>query len=237
MENLISYWQHLPYHISPNIFSLGSFHLRYYSLMYLVAFFLTYVLVTYRLKSEDFDYSLETIQDFFLWGMLGLIIGARFGYVLFYNPVHYLRHPWEIVLPFDFSQGLRFVGITGMSYHGGVIGIVISALVFCYKRGVNFWDLADLFCPTFPLGYTFGRLGNFINGELFGRATTVPWGMFFPTAPNRELRHPSQLYEAFFEGIVLFIVLWSLRKRRPFRGFHLAVYIIGYGIAGRVSFS
>ena len=117
--------------------------------MYLVAFFLTYVLVSYRLKTENFDYSLETIQDFFLWGMLGLIIGARFGYVLFYNPVYYLRHPWEIVLPFDFSQGLRFVGITGMSYHGGVIGIVISALLFCHKRGSSAAKVS-LESPTNP---------------------------------------------------------------------------------------
>ena len=229
MQNLIGYWQELPSHISPNILTIGAFQLRYYSLMYLVAFFLTYVLVAYRLKKEDFPYSPETIQDFFLWGMLGLIVGARLGYALFYNPGYYLRHPLEIILPLDFSQGIRFVGISGMSYHGGVAGIVIAALIFCHKKAINFWELADLFCPIFPLGYTFGRIGNFINGELFGRVTNVPWGMYFPLAPTRELRHPSQLYEAFFEGIVLFIILWAWRKKRPFTGFQLALYIIGYG--------
>ncbi len=229
MNNLIDAWQHLPYHLSPNLITLGSFQLRYYSLMYLVAFSLTYILVSYRLKNEDFAYNLETIQDFFLWGILGLIGGARLGYALFYNFGYYLRHPLEIILPLDFSHGIHFVGLSGMSYHGGVIGIVIAALIFCHKRRINFWNLADLFSPAFPLGYTFGRLGNFINGELFGRATTVPWGMYFPLDPSHELRHASQLYEAFFEGIVLFVFLWILRKKRPFAGLQLALYIIGYG--------
>jgi len=230
MENLIHYWQALPSHINPNIITIGAFQLRYYSLMYLVAFFLTYKLVSYRLEREDFNYSLETIQDFFVWGIFGLIIGARLGYVLFYNPLYYLRHPLEIILPLSFSQGIRFVGISGMSYHGGALGVIISALIFCHKRGINFWNFADLFCPTFPLGYTFGRIGNFINGELFGRVTTSPWGMFFPFAPSHELRHPSQLYEAFFEGVVLFVVLWIMRKKKSFAGIHIALYIIGYGI-------
>lgn len=230
MGNWITRWQELPYHISPNIFTIGAFQMRYYGLMYLAAFFVTYALVSHRLKREAFSYSIETIQDFFLWGIAGLIIGARLGYVLFYNPAYYLRHPMEIVLPFDFSHGMRFVGISGMSYHGGVLGIIVAASIFCRKRGINFWDLADLFCPAFPLGYTFGRIGNFINGELFGRTTTVFWGMFFPLSPDRELRHPSQLYEAFFEGIALFLILWSLRKKRPFAGLHLALYIIGYGL-------
>ena len=230
MENLIHYWQELPSHINPNIITIGAFQLRYYSLMYLAAFFLTYQLVSYRLKREDFNYSLETIQDFFVWGIFGLVVGARLGYVLFYNPLYYLRHPLEIILPLSFSQGIRFVGISGMSYHGGALGVIISALIFCNKRGINFWNFADLFCPTFPLGYTFGRIGNFINGELFGRVTTSPWGMFFPFAPSHELRHPSQLYEAFFEGVVLFVVLWIMRKKKSFAGVHIALYIIGYGI-------
>jgi phosphatidylglycerol---prolipoprotein diacylglyceryl transferase len=230
MEDFINYWQHLPYKVNPNVFTFGAFQLRYYSLMYLVAFFFTYVLVSYRLKRDDFAYAPETIQDFFLWGILGLIFGARLGYVLFYNPVYYLRHPLEIILPLDFSHGIRFAGISGMSYHGGVLGIVVLSLIFCRKNRIDFWNLADLFCPTFPLGYTFGRIGNFINGELYGRTTAVSWGMFFPYAPSHELRHPSQLYEAFFEGIVLFIILWLLRKRRPFVGFHLALYIMGYGL-------
>ena len=230
MENLIRWWQELPYHISPTIVAFGPLQVRYYGMMYLVAFFVTYALVSQRLRHENFNYSIETIQDLFLWGIAGLIIGGRLGYVFIYNPVYYLRNPLEIVLPFDFSQGMRFVGISGMSYHGGALGMFIATFIFCRKNGINIWDAADLFCPAFPLGYTFGRMGNFINGELYGRITTVPWGMYFPMSPGRELRHPSQLYEAFFEGVVLFLILWSLRKKRPFPGFHLALYIMGYGI-------
>jgi phosphatidylglycerol:prolipoprotein diacylglycerol transferase len=229
MGQWIDTWQNLPSHISQNILEFGSFQVRYYSLMYLVAFLLTYVLVSYRVKDEKYDYSTETIQDCFLWIILGLIFGARLGYVFFYNFEYYLQHPLEILLPFDFSHGIRFVGISGMSYHGGALGVLIAAILFCRNRQIDFWRLADLFCPAIPLGYTFGRIGNFINGELFGRVTSVSWGMYFPFDATHQLRHPSQLYEAFFEGIVLFIVLWSIRKKSPFEGFILSLYLIGYG--------
>ncbi|HPK53407.1 MAG TPA: prolipoprotein diacylglyceryl transferase, partial [Smithellaceae bacterium] len=141
-----------------------------------------------------------------------------------------LQHPLEIILPFDFSAGIKFTGLSGMSYHGGVIGVVAVSTYFCIKRKINFWYFADLFAPAIPLGYTFGRIGNFINGELFGRATAVPWGMYFPLDPTHKLRHPSQLYEAFFEGIVLFLFLWLIRKKSRFDGFLLGLYICGYGL-------
>jgi len=230
MGNWIDIWQHIPAHISPNLFEIGAFQIRYYSLMYLVAFFVTYVLVSYRIKNEGYDYSQETIQDFFIWAVVGLILGARFGYVLFYHFDYYMRHPLEILLPFDFNQGFRFVGISGMSYHGGAVGVLVAAVVFCRKHTIDFWNFADLFCPAIPLGYTFGRIGNFINGELYGRVTDAAWGMYFPLDPTHELRHPSQLYEAFLEGIVLFIILWSLRKKKNFDGFFFSLYLIGYGL-------
>ncbi len=230
MNNLIAAWQHLPEHMSPSILQIGSFQLRYYSLMYLIAFFFTYVLVMYRIKREDYRYTAETIQDFFFWGISGLLIGARLGYVLFYNLGYYLRHPWEVVLPFSFEGGIHFVGISGMSYHGGAIGVLVAALIFCRSYEIRFWNFADLFCPAIPLGYTFGRIGNFINGELFGRAATVPWGMYFPLDASHRLRHPSQLYEALFEGVLLFIVLWSVRKKSPFEGFLFSFYFFGYGL-------
>jgi len=172
---------------------------------------------------------METIQNAFIWIITGLILGARLGYVFFYNFGHYLQHPLEILLPFDFSDGLRFVGISGMSYHGGALGVFLAAILFCRRYGIPFWNLADLVSPAVPLGYTFGRIGNFINGELYGRATTVPWGMYFPLDPYGQLRHPSQLYEAFFEGLFLFAILWGIRKKSPFDGFLLSLYIIGYG--------
>jgi phosphatidylglycerol:prolipoprotein diacylglycerol transferase len=223
-------WQHIPFHIHPNLFEFGAFQIRYYSVMYLVAFSLTYILVLYRIRKEHYEYSAETVQDYFVWAVLGLILGARLGYVLFYNLSYYLHHPLEIFLPFEFANGIRFVGISGMSYHGGAIGVLLSSLIFCRRHHIDFWRFADLFIPAIPLGYTFGRIGNFINGELYGRATTVPWGMIFPADSLQLIRHPSQLYEAFFEGLVLFAVLWMIRKKSPFDGFLLAFYVIGYGL-------
>ncbi|WP_408998876.1 prolipoprotein diacylglyceryl transferase [Syntrophus buswellii] len=229
MDSFLLFWQYLPAKLRPELFSIGSFSVRYYSLMYLVAFFLTYVLVMYRIRKERFSYSSETIQDLLLWTILGLIVGARLGYVLFYNFSYYLSHPLEILLPFEFSGGIRFVGISGMSYHGGAIGVLLATLIFCRKRAISFWNILELFSPAVPLGYTFGRIGNFINGELYGRMTDVPWGMYFPLDSLHQLRHPSQLYEAFFEGLVLFAVLWSIRRRSPFDGFLFVAYLFGYG--------
>jgi phosphatidylglycerol:prolipoprotein diacylglycerol transferase len=230
LSDFVNFWQHLPSRIDPNIFQIGSFQVRYYSLMYIVAFALTYFLVVYRLQKEKFPYTRETIQDFMLWAIIGVILGGRLGYVLFYNFEYYLRHPSEIFLPFDFSHGIRFVGISGMSYHGGLVGLIAAAVIFCRKYRIAFWNMADLFAPAVPLGYTFGRIGNFINGELWGRATTVPWGMYFPLDGSGLLRHPSQLYEAFFEGVLLFAVLWGLREKRYFEGFFVALYVAGYGL-------
>lgn len=230
MESFINTWQYLPYHIKPYLFSIGSFQLRYYSLMYLVGFAIVYFLTIYRLKKEQYEYPVETLQDYLIWAMLAMIVGARLGEVFFYNFGYYLRNPLEIFLPFSFSDGIRFTGISGMSYHGGVIAIILVSVFFLRKRGINFWNFADLIVPSIPLGYTFGRIGNFTNGELFGRVTTMPWGMYFPLDMTHSLRHPSQLYEAFFEGIFLFIVLWAMRKKKYFDGFLLSLYIFGYGL-------
>ena len=230
MDAFFLFWQHLPETLRPELFSIGSFQVRYYSLMYLAAFCLTYVLVMHRVKKEGHSFSGETIQDLLLWAILGLVVGARLGYVVFYNPGYFLRHPLEIFLPFEFSNGITFTGISGMSYHGGLIGILIAAWLYARRNGLDLRDLADLYIPGIPLGYTFGRLGNFINGELYGRITAAPIGMYFPLAPEKALRHPSQLYEAFFEGVFLFAVLWSVRKARAPRGAMLAFYLAGYGV-------
>ncbi len=232
MDGFLLWWQHLPQHMDPVIFQIGSFRLQYYGLMYIVAFAVTYFLARYRIKHEDrFEMDVEQLQGLMTAMILGLIIGGRLGYVLFYNFSYYLSHPLEIILPFEFSNGFRFTGITGMSYHGGLIGVVLAAVIFGRKNDLAFFHMADLIVPCIPLGYTFGRLGNFINGELYGRLTTHPIGMVFPLAPGAGLRHPSQLYEAFFEGIVLFVVLWMLRKRvtRP-QGAMLGLYLMGYGL-------
>ena len=223
-----NWWHNLPEYINPNIIEIGSFHIRYYGLMYIIAFAVVYLLVLFRLNNEKFEYSREIIQRFLAWCFLGVVLGGRLGHVL-YEFRYYAANPFEIFLPFDFSNGLHFTGYSGMSFHGGLIGVILVTIVFCYRNKINIWRFADLFSPAVPLGYTFGRLGNFINGELYGRITNVPWGMYFPLDPARQLRHPSQLYEAFGEGIILFIILWSLRKVKYFDGFLFSLYLIGYG--------
>jgi len=223
-------WQNLPERMNPVIFQIGWFKVQYYGLMYIIAFALIYYLVKYRVKHEKrFDVSVNQIQDLSIMIILGLIIGARLGYVLFYNLTYYLGNPLEIILPFNFSNGITFTGISGMSYHGGAIGVIIASLLYIRKEGLNFWEMSDLYVPVIPLGYTFVRIGNFINGELYGRITSSPIGMYFPFAPGSELRHPSQLYEAFFEGVFLFAVLAYLRKHQWPRGAMIAFYLIGYG--------
>ncbi len=228
-DQFINFWQHLPENIKPYIFQIGEFQLRYYGLMYIVAFAVVYLLSLYRLKHEDYDYPKEAVENYFVWAILGLMLGARIGYVVFYNFTYYASHPLEIILPFSLSGGFHFTGLAGMSYHGGLIGVTTATAMFCNKYKIRFWRFVDFLIPSIPLGYTFGRIGNFINGELFGRITSAKWGMYFPGDMTNQLRHPSQLYEAFFEGIFLFIILWSIRKKRFFDGFFLGLYIIGYG--------
>lgn len=229
MDQLIYFWQHIPEHIKPYIFQIGQFQVRYYGLMYILGFATVYFLSLYRLKKENFNYPRVLIENYFMWAIIGLMIGARTGYVLFYNLSYYLDHPLEIILPFSFKGGFHFTGLAGMSYHGGLIGVLVATAIFCHKNNINYLRFVDFLIPSVPLGYTFGRIGNFINGELYGRVTSLPWGMYFPLDPTGRLRHPSQLYEAFFEGIFLFLLLWSIRKKEVFDGFFLAVYIIGYG--------
>lgn len=230
MNEFWYWWQHIPERLDPVLFQVGPLKIQYYGLMYIIAFAVSYALVVYRVKREKgFHISPPQVEPLTTAMILGVILGGRLGYVLFYNFPYYLRHPLEIFLPFQFSDGLRFTGISGMSYHGGLIGVIIATVVYIRKHRLDFREVGDLYAPVVPLGYTFGRLGNFINGELYGRITAQPIGMFFPEAPGNVLRHPSQLYEAFFEGIFLFLVLWFLRRRVRIRGVMLALYLIGYG--------
>lgn len=231
MDEFLIWWQHLPEIINPVIFGIGSFKLQYYGLMYVLAFAITFFLILFRIKQEKgFEITSDQVKDLTTLMMVGVIIGARLGYVFFYNLSYYLKHPLEIILPFEFSNGITFTGISGMSYHGGLIGVVLCGWIYAHRTALNLRQLADLYTPVIPLGYTFGRIGNFINGELFGRVTSSSIGMYFPLAPGSELRHPSQLYEAFFEGIFLFVVLWSIRKIKKPPGAMLAFYLIGYGV-------
>lgn len=231
MDAFLHGWQHLPEQMNPVLFQIGSFRIQYYGLMYLVAFAVAYGLAVFRIRHEDrFRMSGETLLNLITALIFGLIIGARLGYVVFYNFTYYLHHPLEIILPFQFSDSIRFTGITGMSYHGGLIGTVIAMIIFTRKNKLGFFHTTDLIVPCIPLGYTFGRIGNFINGELYGRVTELSIGMYFPYSPGFDRRHPSQLYEAFFEGIVLFIVLWTVKGRVKTTGAMLALYLMGYGL-------
>ncbi len=231
MTEIIQWWQQLPGRMSPVLIGIGPLQVRYYGLMYLAAFATVYFLVQYRIRNEDgFAISKQQVTDLITAMIIGLILGARLGYVFFYNAGYYLIHPLEIILPFEFSNGIRFIGISGMSYHGGLIGVALATGYYCRRNKVSFWETADLFLPAIPLGYTFGRIGNFINGELYGRITTSPIGMRFPAAPGSDLRHPSQLYEAFFEGIFLFCILWFTRRLPKPAGVSLGMYLLGYGL-------
>jgi len=233
MENGFAlWWQTLPSRIDPFIVEIGSFRIGWYGMMYVAAYVAYYMISSYRIRREGLGgdlYTEEVLQDFLLWSAFGLIVGARLGYVLFYNFGYYMSHPLEIILPFDPSTG-RYTGISGMSYHGGLIGTVLASVVYFRRRGLRFLRFADDFVVGIPLGYIFGRLGNFINGELYGRATDMPWGMYFPSDHAHILRHPSQLYEAFLEGAVLFAVLWAIRNRKFAKGLRFPIYIAGYGV-------
>lgn len=226
----------IPYpHIDPEIVRIGPVALRWYGLMYVAGFVSSYLLVKYQVKKMQDESaargrgaagkkrSAAAVPDIFLdavytYLVVGLVLGARLGYVLFYDPGNYLKHPFEI---FAVWRG-------GMSFHGGMIGSLAAGYLCCRKYGVDFWTAADLVIVTAPLGLGFGRLGNFINAELYGRVTDAPWAMVFPGGGPFP-RHPSQLYELALEGVLLFIILWLLKDRKRFTGAMTAAFLMLYG--------
>lgn len=229
--SFINLYQSLPMHLNPIAFRIGFFPIGWYSLMYVAGFLTVYFLLKWRLKNDQkiFNFSIYDLENFIFFSILGVILGGRIGYVLFYAPGYFLLHPLEIISPID-SMG-NFIGIYGMSYHGGAIGLIFASILFAKKYKINFWKLADFVVPAIPAGYFFGRIGNFLNGELYGRLTSSSWGMYFynPNFISWELRIPSQLLEALFEGLILFGVLWILRNKRYLHGIFLELYLIGYG--------
>lgn len=219
---MLYFYQHLPEHISSIAFTIGSFKIYWYSLMYITGFLVVYLLLKNRTNDKNL------VLDFLVYSFIGLIVGARIGYVLFYNFDYFKISPLTIFSPFD-SEG-KFVGIFGMSYHGGLIGVIISSIIFSKLHKISFFQWADFVVPAIPAGYFFGRIGNFLNGELYGKATNCFWGMYFRAYPSGVLRHPTQLYEAFLEGILIFLILWPLRNKAIFSGQLLCVYIFSYGV-------
>ena len=232
MHPILDLWQHLPSHVHPDIFSLGPIPIRWYSLMYMVALAVVYLLTSWRIRRGEIHTPPDptSLFDLILSSIVGIILGGRLGYVFVYDPMYYVHHPAEAILPFSWQGGFHYTGFTGMSYHGALIGVVLVFLVMCRKRGWSLSELGDNLVPAVPLGYTFGRLGNFFNGELYGRVTTSAIGMYYPTAPGPGLRFPSELFEAAGEGLLLFVILWPLRNFKPYRGFLLGLYLVGYGV-------
>ncbi len=212
-------------HIDPVIFHFGPLKIRWYGLMYVLGFIASYTLARYQARKFHWLKMEDHLDNLNMAIIIGVILGGRLGYVLFYNLGYYLHHPLEI---FATWQG-------GMSFHGGCTGVLLAGLYYCHRHQLDYWKTADLFVVTVPIGLGLGRIGNFINGELYGRVSNVPWAMIFPGGGPLP-RHPSQLYEALLEGIVLFIVLWSL-KARPWRknnpwphGSMLALFLCLYGL-------
>lgn len=246
-----------PSWISPYV--IKGLPIRWYAVMYVFAFATAYILFMGLLKEkENRNIKKESAEDLFIYCVIGLLIGARLGSCLFYDDaLYYLSHPWLVFWPFRNGE---FVGLPGMSYHGGVIGAIVAGLIYTKVKKISFLRFADLITSAIPFAYTWGRLGNFINGELYGRVTTSSLGMVFPTAERFSTTHqwvrsvadtvgivyspgdyvnlprwPSQLFEAFFEGIVLGIIIWFVvrkikKKRNMADGTILASYLMGYGL-------
>jgi phosphatidylglycerol---prolipoprotein diacylglyceryl transferase len=203
----------------PIAFQLGPVAVRWYGLMYLVAFVLFVVLGKIRARRNLLTgWHPRDVDDMLFYGVFGVILGGRLGYVLFYKPLHYLAHPLEILQ----------VWSGGMSFHGGFLGVLVALWLFARNRDKRFLDVTDFVAPLVPLGLAAGRLGNFINGELVGRVTDVPWAMVFPQVDGLP-RHPSQLYQFGLEGVLLFVLLWWYAGRTRPMGAVSAMFLIGYG--------
>lgn len=210
--------------IDPVAVQLGPFGVRWYALAYITGIVLAWRLVRRLAVAAPKVAEPQQVDDFVTWATLGIILGGRLGYVLFYRPGHYLFAPWEIPMIW---QG-------GMSFHGGALGVIVAALLYCRGQKLPPLGFGDRVAVGVPIGLGLGRIANFINAELYGRATDLPWAMVFPTDPLQLPRHPSQLYQAGMEGVALFAVMAILASRPSIRarqGFLTGALIAGYGVA------
>ena len=208
--------------LSPNVFTIGSFALRWYSLAYLAGILLGYWQLAKMIGQSGAPMAQRHLDDLFFYCTLGIIIGGRLGYVLFYKPAYYLAHPLEVF----------YVWRGGMAFHGGLLGVIVALWIYAKLHERPYLQLMDLIAPCVPTGLASGRIGNFINGELWGRVAdpALPWAMVFPQTQDGLARHPSQLYQFLLEGLLLFAVMWwgVGAKRRPW-GQVSAAFLIGYG--------
>jgi phosphatidylglycerol:prolipoprotein diacylglycerol transferase len=207
---------HYP-NIDPVALHLGPLAIHWYGIMYLLGFFLAWRLLVYRVKKTGLM-TPDQVSDLIFYGALGVIVGGRFGYMFFYNLPVFLHAPWQVFMIWD----------GGMSFHGGMLGVLAMMWWYSKKLSLSFFCLTDFMAPVVPLGLGAGRLGNFINGELWGRVTDVSWGMVYP-AVDAQPRHPSELYEFLLEGVLLFIVLWWYSKKARPKMAVSGLFLLGYG--------
>ncbi|HWK44143.1 MAG TPA: prolipoprotein diacylglyceryl transferase [Stellaceae bacterium] len=211
--------------IDPVLLQIGPFAIRWYALAYIAGLVIGWRYCMALAKRPPYLVKSIDIDDFLVWATLGVVLGGRIGYVLFYRPGYYITEPLEALALWH----------GGMSFHGGCIGVILALFLFARQRGIPFFALSDIVACATPIGLFFGRLANFINGELWGRATDVPWAMVFPNA-GPEPRHPSQLYQATLEGVILFLVLLAMQagggRNRP--GRISGTFLIGYAVARSV---
>lgn len=205
--------------IDPVIFSVGPLAVRWYGMMYLLSFICAWFMLLHICRLRNYPLNRDGVADLLFYAVIGVVGGGRLGYTLFYNADHYLRRPHEI---FYLWEG-------GMSFHGGLLGVVLILVWFAFRRGLPLLQLGDLTVAAVPIGLGLGRIGNFINGELWGRPTDLPWGIIFPAAGSMP-RHPSQLYEAFFEGLILLLIIYLLHRRAVRNGIPAFVFLAGYGM-------
>lgn len=214
-------------HIGP-IPYLGMLAIRWYSLAYIAGILLGWwYIAKEHAKRPLTNLTQKALDDVVTWAVIGVVLGGRLGYVLFYKPAYYMENPERIL---HIWEG-------GMSFHGGLIGVITVFIIFCRKYRIRFFSFIDLVACAAPIGLFFGRIANFINGELYGRVTDVPWGIVFPSGGDLP-RHPSQLYEATMEGVILFLILFVLLKFTTLRnkpGFLGGTFIAGYAIARMIS--
>lgn len=206
--------------IDPIIFSIGPVALRWYGMMYLVGFLGAMFIANKAADKSGGEWTREQVSDLLFYGFLGVILGGRIGYVLFYQFDYFLTEPLYL---FKIWTG-------GMSFHGGLLGVITAVYIFARKTNKSFLSVGDFVAPLVPIGLGMGRLGNFINAELWGRQTDVPWAMVFPTDSLQLPRHPSQLYEFFLEGVVLFFILYVVTRKSRSLGLASGIFLIGYGV-------
>jgi phosphatidylglycerol:prolipoprotein diacylglycerol transferase len=208
-------------HIDPVFFRLGPLEFRWYGLMYIFGFIAAYFVICAEAARRKLPLTRDDVADLIFIVALGIILGGRTGYILFYNLGEYLAHPLKV---FAVWEG-------GMSFHGGLVGAILGGFWFARKKKIGYLTTADICFLTAPIGLGLGRIGNFINGELYGRVTDLPWGIVFPDPRGGGLpRHPSQLYESFLEGPVIFLILWILGRKESPPGVISGAFIALYGI-------